>query len=253
MGKFHVPKDKLIAWSGMMVCALASVVVPKPWAFGFIGLAVGIVIGAHLRKDAARSLKQVDQSNTPPGTAKSPDSEPNLRPQVPELSSIALEGDIWTKNPSTNRAIANRGKAILIPIRNEPKQQGRIVGTAKNIKARLTWYLDGKETREAFPAAWLEEWLNYVEIGAEAKRIVVAFEPGRDDWQVVTNSRNDGNFPGVPSMHFDTAVRVPRDGKGKMELQILKIKRDAIETLATYVYDWRWEDGQVPHLSLRAS
>jgi hypothetical protein len=252
MGGFHIPKDKLVAWSGMMICALASVVVPKPWAFGFIGLAVGIVIGVYLKKDTVQPPKQSDQSSTQTSFSKSSESEPNLRPQAPELSSIALEGDIWTKNPSTNRGVANRGKAILIPIRNEPKQQGRVVGTAKNIKARLTWYLDGDEKCEAFPAAWLEEWLNCVEIGAEAKRIVVAFEPRRDDWQVVTNTRNDGNLPGVPSMQFDTATRVPKDGKGKMELQILKVKRDAIETLATYVYDWRWEDGQIPYVSLRA-
>lgn len=204
---------------------------------------------SHLEADKSIVLDQTALATTisSKGTVLSPSDEPNLQPEKPEFITAYEMGDFWTQYRRRNSAI--KYTALVIPIRNEPKGIGQIVGIAFGIKARLTWYVNGKEICTSYPSAWLEENLNSVEIGAEAKSLIVATGIAIlgtvNDWSAVTHLRDqsapDGTFYETPAVKLIDLPHATKANKGKMELHLLQVCGGKIKTINTFTYDWLWK------------
>src|SRR5581483_4517669 len=116
---------------------------------------------------------------------KNPESaanlDTNLKYRSMQLHALGLVGDIWTRSQNYEHDIKT-SSAITITIGNDPRN-GQDVGRAENLIAHIVFSAANKELRTIAPGAWVDEYLNIIDIPVgDCRELVVAIGSSASSW-----------------------------------------------------------------------
>jgi hypothetical protein len=187
------------------------------------------------------------QENRQIGVVAQPKREepsPNLQFGDVVTRPICLIGDIWSFDKEVKEEYF---RAILLEVRNCPKEH-EDVGVAR-IKGELTFHSPTGTQHRGSPCAWIDEYLNFVQIGAgESGWIVAAILYVHDDWRTVTHRRGKNYLGGQFPSTMDMVTLPITDSPQILEVSINSEKGG--RKLITGKYLWKWAL-EVGHLDIK--